>query len=551
MERMKLNSIPNAVSIAACLSLTILLTGCFDTKEEYTINPDGSGKVVHECTFQHMNLNIGDQATDPQDALRDAIREVLKESKGVEAWRDVTFKQADNQRMYFRGTAYFKDLSKLEIPNQTMLDFAWQKAAGGNSVLTLRANKDSTPEGVTATPAPVPAAKLTPEEQAKKLQESRDSYQQSKPMLTAILGTAKQETVFHLPGKVSKSTNFEVQPSGTIKITFSGAKFLEALDKLQTNDAWMQKNAVNNSMDEKPAMDDEVNGMIFGTKGPVAAVVSGAGAPIFDYAAEVAAAKVDFAKTEKELSISGASIAPAAQGEPLKNLRVAGVRLITESDSKQDLQPFQNRAGYTLSLCGDFAGSVLAVTDKSQVERAIADDGSSLLEEQGGEKIHFPRLSKDKTAVIFEVPLKLPGKDVTAIKELSGHLQYTVAGGTKEVDLGISELKDGAKGTEYGAQIGTIKEGWQKNGSQEMELKLKLDVEDIKSVTMVAGGNKTVLERSGYFGGGNSCTLTLSSKQAFPAEARLTAEVYDKIQTYEVPFKLENINLLGRSAGGK
>jgi hypothetical protein len=82
-----------------------------------------------------------------------------------------------------------------------------------------------------------------------------------------------------------------------------------------------------------------------------------------------------------------------------------------------------------------------------------------------------------------------------------------------------------------------------------MELKLNLAVEEIKSVTLVAGANKTVLERSGYFGGGNSCTITLTSKQAFPAQARLTAEVYDKLQTFEVPFKLENITLLGRPAG--
>ncbi len=29
----------------------VVLTGCFDTKEEYTLNPDGSGKVVVESRF--------------------------------------------------------------------------------------------------------------------------------------------------------------------------------------------------------------------------------------------------------------------------------------------------------------------------------------------------------------------------------------------------------------------------------------------------------------------------------------------------------------------
>jgi hypothetical protein len=233
---------------------------------------------------------------------------------------------------------------------------------------------------------------------------------------------------------------------------------------------------------------------------------------------------------------------------------VGGVRLITEPDQKQDLdtRPFNNSPGYTVALCGEFSGSVLAVTDKSSVETAIADDGSSLLpEDQWDRKIQFPKLSKDKTALEIEVPLRAPGKGVSGLKELSGHLQYTVAGGTKEVDLGIQELKKGATGTEFGARIESIGEGWQGSGSQEMELKLNLGMETVKSVTLVADGNKTVLERNGYFASGNSCTLTFSSKKAFPAQARLTAEVYDNIQTFEVPFKLENITLLGRATGGK
>jgi hypothetical protein len=39
--------------------------------------------------------------------------------------------------------------------------------------------------------------------------------------------------------------------------------------------------------------------------------------------------------------------------------------------------------------------------------------------------------------------------------------------------------------------------------------------------------------------------------QAFPAKARLEVEVFDNVHTFEVPFKLENITLLGGSAAGK
>ena len=117
--------------------------------------------------------------------------------------------------------------------------------------------------------------------------------------------------------------------------------------------------------------------------------------------------------------------------------------------------------------------------------------------------------------------------------------------------MGIEELKEGVKGTEYGAQVETIKEGWQKNGSQDMQLKLNLNFESIKSVSIITNGSKAVLQQGGSMSDGRTCTLTLTSKQAFPAKARLSVEVFDNVQNFEVPFKLENITLLSGSAGGK
>jgi hypothetical protein len=547
---MKLNSLPSKLRAAAGLSVAVLLTGCFDTKQDFTLNPDGSGKVVHQSTFQGMDLDLGGAKPDPQQALLDAVRKVLEESKGVDAWRDVTYKRVDDQHVFFRGTAYFKDLSKLDIPNQTLLDFEWQKQAGGKLILSLRTNKDEADAGLTVQKKPASTAKLSPADQAAKIKEDRAKYEEGKPMMAAILGSMKQEALFHLPGKVSQSANFQTDPSGALKINFSGAKLLEAMDKLVSDDAWMLKNGDSGVMGDpgqKPGMDEDMNGMLFGTKAPVEAVITGPTAPLFDYAAEVAAAKLDFAKTEKELALSPGSLAPPAQGEALKNLRVVGVQLVTESDQKRNLLPFNTfDAGYKLALCADFSGAVLAVADKSALDTAVADNGDNLLpERQFDRAIHFPRLSNDKTSVVFEVALRPPGKGVSGVKELSGHLGYSVASGTKNVDLGIEEIKEGAKGTEFGAQIVTIKEGWQKNGSQDMQLKLNLGFQTIKSVSLVADGNKTALQQGGSMSDGKTSTITYSYKQAYPAKARLELEMFDNVQTFEVPFKLENITLLG------
>jgi hypothetical protein len=546
---MNWKAIARRFGLVLCLPAPLLLTGCFETTQEYTLNPDGSGKVVHESTFQRLNLSPGGDQADPAEALRDAIRDVLKDAKGVDAWRDVTFKKLDDGRMYFRGTAYFKDLSKLEIPNQTMLDFVWATDARGSKVLSLRTNTASTRNGLTVKSEKAAGGKLSPEDRAKQTKEQRAQYQQAKPMLATVLGSMKHETVFHLPGQLTENSNFELQPSGALRIKFEGAKLVAALDKLAGDESWWQKDHSLDELNGGGPLPDEMNELVFGKKGPVRAVVGGAAAPLFNYAAEVAAARTQFAKTEKELGLTAAALAPPARGEALKNLRVVGVRLITESDTKRELRPFNFDAGYTLSLAGEFSGSVLAIADKSAVETATDTEGNSLLPaSQWDRSLHFSRLSKDKTGVIFEVALKLPEKGVTGLKELSGHLQYQVANGTRQVDLGLPALKEGAKGSELGAEVKALKEGWRKDGSQEIQVKLNIRPEEIKSAWLGADANKIALDQSGYFGGNNSYTFTFSSKQSIAPNARLVLELFDHVETFETPFRIQNITLLGNSA---
>jgi hypothetical protein len=162
--------------------------------------------------------------------------------------------------------------------------------------------------------------------------------------------------------------------------------------------------------------------------------------------------------------------------------------------------------------------------------------------------VHFPSLAKDKTAAILEFKLNLPGSNVKGLKELSGHVQYQVASGTKEVDLGLSALKADATGTKLGAQITSISAGAGGDGSQEIVLHLNINPDGLKSLSLVVDGNKTELHQNGYGGGNDSYDFTYESKQALPANGRLVAEVYEKMEMFEAPFKLENLTLLGASA---
>lgn len=530
-----------ASTLLGGLAALVLLSGCFETKQEFTLNPDGSGKVVHESVFQTMNMSGSSRDTEKQ--AKAAVAEVISQSKGVEAWRDVSYEILDDGRIAFRGMAYFRNLSELDIPNQTMLEFDWVRD-GGTGTLTLRAK-----DGPGDKNPPPAAENLTPQQAALKIKEGRAKYQQMKPMMAMIVGTMKHDVVFHLPGRPGKSSAFQKDGSGTLSLQFSGAKMLEAMEALINDDAWMARNSGVMDPDSAPPMDEEMSRLLFGEKGPVQAAVSGLGDAAFDYEAELASAQEAFATLRQELGAGPVTIAAPAQSGELKSVRVVGVRFVREMEEGLGVRPFSEEPGYTLSLLAELPGSVLSMTDECVLETAIADDGTDLLpESEWSRRISFPNLSENKTWVIFDARMTLPGPGVKDLRELTGRLQYTVATGTKEVDLGFAKLAAGTEGSELGAVIETIGAENGNDGPQSIELKLASQPDNLKALYLVSGKNKTELNRNGYSGYNDSYTYTYQSETGFPAKARLVAEVYAEMQTFNAPFKLENLTLLGEPA---
>jgi hypothetical protein len=152
-------------------------------------------------------------------------------------------------------------------------------------------------------------------------------------------------------------------------------------------------------------------------------------------------------------------------------------------------------------------------------------------------------LSADKASVIFEINLKLPGPRVTGIKEISGILQYRVAGGTKEVDLGLTSLKTGIKGTSLGASIEKLDEV--EEGSHRMELKVKLEPNELKAAYLVADGGRSELRRNGYSSSNGITTFNFDSTVPYPEHGTVVLELQDKLQTFNAPFRIENLSVLG------
>jgi hypothetical protein len=517
-----------------------LLASCYETKQEITLNPDGTGKMRLESSFQ--NVNFGNQDDSPEEALQAAVGRIVNDSKGVDVWDDVSFKQLDDGRIHFTGTAYFKKIESVEIPNLSMFNFKWTPDGKGKADLALTMKKSDHPMEEEKKEQPP----MTAEQKAKKIKEERAKFQQAKPMMSAMLGGLKNSVEFRLPGSITASSNFKRTPLGTLGLTFEGGRMIEAMEKLMADDVWLEKNGFNPQ--KAPEMNDEFCGMIFGEKAPVSATVSDAKQPLFDYAAETAAARKGMEALQKKLG--GVSIAAPAQGGQIKSIKVVGARIAREVDKKLDLRPFHQEPGYTLSVLVEFPGSILDITDKSVIESAFAGDGSSLIKgnRDWDRRLGFPKLSADQASAIFDVELKMPPPGVRGIKEIAGVLQYRVSMATKETDLGPMELKTGSKSAELGASIEEIKDGW-KEGTKELELKLKLKPTDLKAVHLVENGVKSELKRSGYSGGGNTTVFTFQIDGELPDKASLIVETYDQIQTFDAPFTLENLSLLGEPIG--
>ncbi len=513
-----------------------LLAGCFETKQEFTLNPDGSGKVVHASTFQAMDIMGGGKGDSAKQA-KAAASELLTKSKGVDAWRDVSYEVLEDGRIAFKGTAYFRSLSDLDIPNQTMLEFDWARD-GGNGTLTLRAKDGPQGKKTAAKPAP---ENLTPQQAAAKIKEARAKYQQMKPMMAMIMGAMKHEVVFHLPGRAGKTAGFQ-KDGGALTLAFDGAKMMAAMEALINDDTWMTRNSGMMDPEAGPPMDEEMSKLLFGEKGPVQATVTGLGNAAFDYEAEVASAREEFAALQQQLGTGPVAAAAPAQSGELKSVRVLGVRLVREVPEGLSVRPFNEEPGYAVALLAELPGSVLALTEECALETAVADDGSDLLpESEWSRRISFPSLSEDKTHVMFDARLALPGPGVKGIREVSGHLQFTVASGTKEVDLGFAKLAAGAAGKEFEAHVESL-------DGQNLELKLSLSPDDIKALFLVVGGNKTELNRRGYSGFNDSYTYTFESEQGFPPKAKLVVETYADLQTFNAPFKVGPLTLLGERA---
>jgi hypothetical protein len=273
----------------AGLLLSLSLCGCFKAKEDFAVNPDGSGKAT--CEMQ-VTLPQADKPEVASEQARQIAANLVDQSAGVTgvtAWKDVTFSGDKDGKIAFKGTAYFQDINKFKLSDEVSdgaASIQWKPAADGSVQLELAFHFASEP-------APKDAPKLTEEEIKKKIADAKLVMAKDLAEQTQVLGDVQLVWTFTLPGPVEKSVNFQAvaDKPNTVRLVFDGKKMIELLKAISEDEAAMRANIVAGKDPAGPPDPEVFNEKVFGTKGPITVSFKPGNKPLFDWAAESETAK--------------------------------------------------------------------------------------------------------------------------------------------------------------------------------------------------------------------------------------------------------------------
>ena len=533
---------------------TIVWSGCFETKADYTINPDGSGKVTVEVTTAGMDGMMGNMNGKTPDGSKTA-RDIIQQATGVDTWKDVEFRVLDDGRNYFKGTAYFKNISNVKFKNAGAGDsIVVYQDAQKNWVLELATNPSKKSDKAKSGSEKIPT---TDAEITKAVKEQKNGYNQMRPMLLAIMGTMKSEMNFRLPGKAQSSNNMTQQADGSYQVSFTGEKFIQVLDKLFADENWLKEQArAGANIKDNPPSGDAVNELLFGQKGPVRAVVSGKTAPQFNYEAEVSAAKAGYDamierlglnQTESSATMESSKPERAVQSYQGGTFDWVKITRVTYSNVEDpDYLQFGTDQSYQVTFTGALPGAIVK-TERAVVTAAIADNGQNLLHEsEWYRETNYVEMSKQKDFLRWTLTLTVPDATAKGIKRIEGTVYAMRSTSTSVVDPGIRKFEKGAEGNQYGAVIEDIQDDEYTHqmvirvGLPDFKLN-KMDILDEK------GNPVGISDRYISTYTEESTTMVLNLNTAVPKRGTINIHIHDDVEGVELPFVVENVNFLGQS----
>ncbi len=275
--------------MAVVLSACGLLAGCFEGKADMTFNPDGTGKMVGEITFPmeppwQPAPKTGDELKTPEEQMKAVVTNIVKKSTGIDAWRDVSFEQVLGNRVHFKGTAYFKEASKVKFFPDTRPRVGFGGEGQDATMLILTRATEKPPE------APVKFKAMSSDEATKAMKDSRDLYKKLRPGFEEQVKGLKFDFVFRMPGVIGEVHGLKMQDD-TLTASIDGNRILHAIDALLDDNAYLKEFLAESGQISSKWASDEMRQRLYVNKGEVWAKVGEPLHPQFDYKAESEAAK--------------------------------------------------------------------------------------------------------------------------------------------------------------------------------------------------------------------------------------------------------------------
>jgi len=141
--------------VLSVVAVLCLLVGCKKVKYEFTINPDGSGKVAVTVRLD-QNVRISayswrirpaESPADEELRVKKAVLEMLKRHRGIKAWRDIEITKKDKKgQRTLTATGYFPNVAKVRVPDLKMLGRLRAVAAKDGSMSVEFVPKKEEPE---------------------------------------------------------------------------------------------------------------------------------------------------------------------------------------------------------------------------------------------------------------------------------------------------------------------------------------------------------------------------------------------------------------------
>lgn len=508
-------------------SLIFLATGCDETAEQYTLNPDGRGKVTIHARF-----------STERNQLRD-LPALLTQSQGVTAWKDASFALQPDGSVQFAATAYFDDISKVDFKLLGKRYASWSEETGTLVLKPVRAadyvfgedDEDATPEAN--------AKKPSEQEIQDSIKSIRRLFDRLKPRAVDAVGHRKLTAQFNLPGRVTQATNLRRLGPSQVAISVSGQDAINAFIALMHDEKTARLAALANAGDQAAdqAGDYAWNKTMFGTQGPVQVRVTGT-KPQFDYAAEVEAARQGQGRMLSALGITPANEGAAGRCAAMEWLKVSQISFLPE------------RHQCLWQLEGRFKEPVVAVAE-ARLTQAVSDEGANLAPSQGGGLTPVD-IRQDGYVVSFQpLPLEL-ASGTTGLKRITGKLVWVTGGEPQAVDLGFPSLELGAKSRTFAAKIDLVE---QVTGTNHEQVRIRLAKPPIvwKELHFLdLNGNRIEATWAGEqqpAADNGEGWVTYELNGPLPRSGRIEIVVYKDAKRHEAAFEFSDMSLFGYPRG--